>query len=80
MTRAVAVISDLKPRLEASRQAVAEARELLAAELERRDGLIVSAIDEGMAQRAVAVAAGVSNTRVVAVLAVSDPEALIPRL
>lgn len=74
------VITDLVPRLNAARDAVRDAREVLAAELQKRDQLIVNAIDEGMAQRAVASHAGVSGTRVVAVLAGSDPEALIPRV
>lgn len=73
------VISDLRPRLAAARLAVADAQRALATERQRRDQLIVAAIDEGMAQRAVAAAAGVSNTRVVAILADSEPDAVLPR-
>jgi hypothetical protein len=73
------VLTDMTKRLQACRAEVQDAREVLNAALRRRDAVIVDAIDEGMAQRAVAEHAGVSNTRVVAVLADSQPDAVLPR-
>lgn len=67
------VVEDLEPRLRAARRAVVDAREHLGVELRTRDGLIVAAVDEGMQQRAVARAAGVSYQRVTAIL-IADQE------
>lgn len=66
------VLTDMNPRLEAAAAAVADAREVLAAEMERRDHLVVAAIDHGMSQRHAARAAGVSVARVVAILSASQ--------
>lgn len=68
------VLTDMNPRLEASAAAVADAREALGVELERRDALVVAAIDHGMSTRATAKAAGVSVARVLAILANSQPD------
>ncbi len=65
---------DLSPRLEAAAAAVRDAKEALQLKLEQRDQLIVQAVDEGMQQRVVARLAGVSQTRVIAVLAGSQPD------
>lgn len=68
------VLTDMNPRLEAASSAVRSAREALAAEVELRDRLVVAAIDQGMSQRAVAAAAGISVPRVCAILAGSQPD------
>ncbi|MDO8107161.1 hypothetical protein Q6348_08120 [Isoptericola sp. b441] len=68
------VLTDMNPRLEAAAAAVADAREVLDDVREQRDMLVVAAIDQGMSQRAVAKAAGISVGRVVAILAGSQPE------
>ena len=62
------VISDLAPRLKAAGAAVRSAHEHLSAERELRDELIVAAVDNGMSQRQVAAAAGVSLALVTKVL------------
>jgi len=66
-------------RLEGRRDRIRELREQLQLEMRARDELIVDAIDEGLAQRAVARSAGVSDSRVPAILAESEPDAVIPR-
>lgn len=68
------VLTDMNPRLEASAAAVSDAREALGVEMERRDALVVAAIDHGMSHRQVAKAARVSVARVVAILAGSQPD------
>lgn len=73
MVAAQQVVEDLEPRLRAARRAVVDAREHLGVELRTRDQLIVAAVDEGMQQRAVARAAGVSYQRVTAIL-IADQE------
>ena len=62
------VLTDMNARLSAAGRAVVGAREALDVKREHRDRLIVEAVDAGMAQRAVAAAAGVSVARVSAVL------------
>ena len=73
------VLVDVQARLEECRDRVQDLREQLAAELKRRDALVVEMIDAGGAQRATAKAAGVGNTRVVAILCGSEPDAVLPR-
>lgn len=68
------VLTDMNPRLEAAAAEVADARDALAAAMERRDALVVAAIDHGMSQRQAARAAGISVARVIAVLASSQPD------
>lgn len=63
------VLTDMNPRLEAAAAAVKDSEEALAAAREQRDRLVVTAIDQGMSQRAVARAAGISVARVCAILA-----------
>lgn len=62
------VLTDMKTRLEAAGREVRETKEAHSDALELRNELIVAAVDQGMAQRAVARAAGVSISRVTAVL------------
>lgn len=62
------VRTDLTPRLNAAAQAVRDAEQALRDARERRDELIIDAANDGMVQRQVASAAGVSQTRVIAVL------------
>lgn len=68
------MLTDMKPRLEAAAVAVASARDKHLAELEVRNQLVVAAVDQGMSQRQVARAAGVSIARVSAILLGSDPD------
>ena len=68
------VLTDMKPRLEAAATAVTSARDKHHAEMQLRDQLVVAAVDQGMSQRAVARAAGVSVARVCAILVNSDPD------
>jgi hypothetical protein len=68
------VLTDMKPRLEAAAAAITDAREVLEDLIAQRDTLIVTAVDNGMSQRAAAGAAGISVPRVVAILADSQPE------
>ena len=72
------VLSDMRPRLEAAARAVADAEQHLQHERELRDKLVVLAVDEGMHHGAVATAAGVSRTRVLAILVASQPDQLLP--
>ncbi|MCL1872175.1 MAG: hypothetical protein FWF90_17435 [Promicromonosporaceae bacterium] len=58
----------MKPRLQAAARNVADARESYRAAIESRNDLIETAVDGGMSQRKVAQAAGVSLSRVTAVL------------
>lgn len=68
------VLTDMNPRLEAAAAAVASARTALASQVELRNVLVVTAIDNGMSMRAVAAAAGVSVPRVCAILAGSQSD------
>lgn len=79
MTQRV-VLSDLTPRLEAAANAVKDAELEYRLALEQRDALVVQAVDEGMQQRRVAKAAGVSQPHVIRILARSEPDAVLPRL
>lgn len=65
------VLTDMNARLDAAGAAVASAEGSLKVKREQRDELVVKAVDEGMPQRAVAKAAGVSVARVSAILLAS---------
>lgn len=65
------VLQGMSERLRAAGLAVRDAHEAYDAARELRDALIVQAIDEGMQQRVVAAAAGVSKSRVIAILEAS---------
>lgn len=67
---------DLRPRLEAAARSVADADHHAAASRELRDRLVVEACDEGLTHGVVAAAAGVSRTRVLAILVGSQPDQL----
>ena len=70
------VLVGMPERLRAAARAVGDTREAYDAARELRDALIVQAIDEGMQQNAVARAAGVSRSRVVAIIAdTGEPDA-----
>jgi hypothetical protein len=73
------VLQDVQPRLEAAVAEVADARLQLEVALERRDALVVQAVDEGMQQSRVAKLAQVSAPHVVKILAKSQPDAVLPR-
>lgn len=73
------VLQDLQPRLEAAVSEVADARLQLEVALERRDRLVVQAVDEGMQQSRVAKIAGVSPPHVIKILAKSQPSEVLPR-
>lgn len=73
------VLTDLVPRLESARDAVKDAQVELELALEHRNELIVQAVDEGLTQKTVATAAGVSQPHVIRVLAASEPDAVLPR-
>lgn len=62
------VVPDLLPRIEAAALEYSDARD--AAELAQRlrDQLIVQAVDAGVSHRHIAAAAGVSKSRIVAIL------------
>ena len=68
------VLTDMNPRLEAAAAAVKDAEAALADAREQRDALVVTAIDQGMSQRAVARAAGISVARVCAIVAFGPVE------
>lgn len=61
-------------RLRAAARDVADADDHASAAHERRDRLIVEAVDAGNRQRDVAAAAGISHARLIAVLARSQPQ------
>jgi hypothetical protein len=67
------VLEDLVPRLRAAGVAVRSAHAAHELELELRDALVVAAVDHGVSQRTVAGAAGVSLSRVCAILGASQP-------
>lgn len=62
------VLTDMKPRLEAAARDVADARDAYKLSLKVRDELVIAAADHGMSQRAIANAAGVSVSRVSALM------------
>ncbi len=76
---AAAVLQDITPRLEQAVADVEDGRLQLELALERRDRLIVQAVDEGMRQSQVAALAKVSAPHVVKILAKSQPDAVLPR-
>jgi hypothetical protein len=70
MARAREVLTPMPERLAAAARAVADANAALQLARQQRDELVVSAIDEeGISQRAVARAAGLTVGRVCAILA-----------
>lgn len=69
------VAGDLTPRLTKAASDISDARKQLDVALDRRDELIVQADREGMTQRAIARAAGVSQPHVLRVLAANHAEA-----
>lgn len=79
MVKAKPVALTTLARLQACRDRIRDLREQLHLELVARDELMVDAIDEGTAQRAVAQSGGVAQSRVNAILAESEPDAVIPR-
>lgn len=68
------VLPDLLPRIAAAAAAVRDARDALQLRATQRDQLIVAAVDAGVSQRAVARAAGMSQTRIIAILAGSQTD------
>jgi hypothetical protein len=62
------VLTDMKPRLEAAATAVASTRDAHQLQMRVRNQLVVAAVDHGMSQRAVARAAGMTVSRVCAIL------------
>lgn len=68
------VLTDMKPRLEAAGREVTSTRDAHRAALEVRDELVITAVDHGMSQRAVAAAAGITVARVCAILVHGYPE------
>jgi hypothetical protein len=68
------VLDDVVPRLNQARRAADDAEEAWRLKIRHRDQLVVQAVDQGCAQRAVADAAGVTVSRVNAILANSQRE------
>ena len=66
------MLDGMADRLRAAARAVVDSREAYDAARELRDALIVEAIDQGMQQKAVAALTGVSRSRVIAILGVSE--------
>lgn len=64
----MSTLDGMVTRMTAAAREVADAREAYDAALELRDALIVDAIDQGCPQTVVARAAGVSRSRVMAIL------------
>ena len=58
------VLTDMNARLRAAAAAVTDHRDAYRAAVEQRNALVVTAVDEGMSQRAVAAAAGIAVSRV----------------
>lgn len=73
------VLSDLAPRLRAAAATVADATEQLRLARQHRDELVVQAVEEGMTQKRVAEAAGVSAPHVTRILLSAEPDAVLPR-
>lgn len=69
MTRGPAeVLPDLIPRIRAAAAEARDATDAASLRQRQRDELIVAAVDQGISQRAVAEAAGVSKGRIIAIL------------
>lgn len=66
------VLVGMVDRLRRAGLAVNDAREAYDAARELRDALVIQAIDEGMQQQVVAAAAGISRSRVIAILSTSS--------
>lgn len=68
MTRVAEVLLDFLPRIEAAADEIDDARALVRAATQRRDQLILDAVDAGVSQRAVAKAARVGQPRIIRIL------------
>jgi hypothetical protein len=69
------VVEDLKPRLSAAATAVADARTAYRLRVKALKELVVQAVEEGMAQREIAKAAGYASAgRITQILAEGDDE------
>jgi hypothetical protein len=66
------VLADMAPRIEAAAADVEDARTALELALERRNGLIVAAVDQGMAQNRAAALARIKGPHVIRILAEAD--------
>lgn len=62
------VLPDMLPRIRVAAQKARDLEDRLRLAIEARDQLVEQAVDEGVTQRAVADALGVSRSRVVAIL------------
>ncbi len=63
------VLTGISPRLTACMLEIDDHRDALAAATERRDRIIIEAVDQGMTQRSIAEATGISRARIIAILA-----------
>jgi len=68
------VLTDMNPRLQTAAAEVASTRDAHRAALEVRDELVITAVDNGMSQRKVAAAAGITVARVCAILLKGYPD------
>lgn len=68
------VLTDMNPRLEKASREVEDSRDIYAAARQRRNRLIIAAVDNGMAQRAVARVCGLTPARISAILLRGDDE------
>lgn len=68
MSVGVEVVSDLLPRIRAAATAARDAQDSAMLRRRQRDELIVEAVDAGVSQRAIAAAAGVKKSRIVAIV------------
>lgn len=65
---AAEVVPDLLPRVRAAASATRDAQDAFDLEKRLRDQLIVKAVDAGISQRAIAEAAGLAKSRIVAIV------------
>lgn len=68
MARVAEVLLDFLPRIEAAANELDDAKALVHAATQRRNQLIVDAVDAGVSQRAVAKAARVGQPRIIGIL------------
>lgn len=68
------VLLDMRTRLKAAAATAADAKTGYLIALKLRNGLVVQAVDEGMEQQEVARLIGVHKSRVVTILADSQPD------
>lgn len=66
------VLADMAPRLESAATEVEDARKALDLALERRNELIVAAVDQGMTQRRIAALSRIGSPHVIRILAAAD--------